>query len=544
MKNHFSNSILQNIYKPLTFAGLLCLNDSCGPGPEKQPEKPNVLFIICDDLNDFIGQMGGHPQAKTPNIDRLMQQGIKFTNAHSNDPVSAPSRASMLTGLYPHTSGLYSFEKWYKNPTLKNCNTIMEVFSENDYQVMGTGKILHHNDTSLWDEFGNETDYGPYAFNGTEERKSPPWDGLVAHSSVLLPFGNNPFSSFAPLSEIPNIPRGENFPGFEGWWDGYGRFNYIDENNRDLMPDEKNALWIENKIRELEQSGSEQPFFLAVGFIRPHTPLHAPKKYFDMFPPEKIILPPYLENDLEDCADGLVNHNGYPKGNYKRLIQAYKTRENGLKEYVRAYLACVAFVDEQVGRVLEALEKSRFKENTIVIFTSDHGYHLGEKDVLFKHTLWDESTRIPLAIKASGITKPGTSCDHPVSLIDLYPTMVDLCDLESNNMKNREGAPTDGFSLKPFLVKPGRKNWPGPEVALSAIISDKVKEGRNIPMKAEDQHFSVRSLNWRYSLTYNNEEELYDHRNDSNEWYNLAQDPEYEKIKKDLRETLENMTGR
>jgi len=503
-----------------------------------------VLFIICDDLNDFVEGMDGHPQAITPNIKRLAAEGVSFNNAHSNDPVCAPCRASLFTGIYPHTSGLYSFENWYKNRTLRASKTIMELFRENGYSVLGTGKLLHHERPELWDDFGIERNHGPWPFNGVEERPNPPWDGLVAHSSVPAPFGNNPYGSFAPLSDIPEIlPEGD-LPGYKGWWDGYGPFRYHSESDRDMMPDEKNVQWAKTRLMELKDQKNDRPFFLAVGFNRPHTPLYAPDKYFEMFPLEEIILPPYLEDDLEDCADGLVHGNAYSKGNYIRLMETYGSREIGLKQYLRAYLACVAFVDEQLGLVLDALDSSAFADNTIVIFTSDHGYHLGEKDVLFKHTLWDESTRIPFIIKVPGLTPPGVVCTHPVSLIDIYPTLIDLCNLKGTNMKNEASKPLDGFSLRSLLANPVKGKWPGPDVALSAILSNRVKEGQNIPMKAEDQHFSVRSDHWRYSLANDGTEELYDHRNDPNEWYNLCESPEYKENKSQLKKELLSLTGR
>jgi len=522
----------------ITIKGLIILTlilaAACGNKSDQLPEQPNVLFIICDDLNDYVEGMGGHPQAEC----------FSFTNAHSNDPVCAPCRASLFTGIYPHSSGLYSFENWVKNPTLKSSKTMMEIFRENGYRVLGTGKLLHHERLELWDEFGIPRNHGPWPFNGIEDRPNPPWDGLVAHSSIPVPFGNNPYSTFAPLSNVPDIPPGEDSPGYEGWWDGYGPFLYSSETDRDLMPDEKSVLWVKAKLRELDENEQNQPFFMALGFNRPHTPLYAPQKYFEMFPLEEIILPPYLEDDLEDCAEGLVNGNAYSKGNHKRLMETYGTREKGLKQYLRAYLACVAFVDDQLGVVLDELENSEFSKNTIVIFTSDHGYHIGEKDVLFKHTLWEESTRIPFIFKVPGLTPSGTTCSQPVSLIDIYPTLVDLCGLDGSNMKSDKGAPLDGYSLRGLLANPTLDKWPGPEVALSAILSNRVKEEKNIPMHAEDQHFSVRSVHLRYSLANDGTGELYDHRSDPNEWINLWNDPDYVEEKSKLNKELLRLTGR
>jgi arylsulfatase A-like enzyme len=509
----------------------------------KPPGHPNVLFIICDDLNDFVEGWEGHPQARTPNIAGLAAEGVSFLNAHSNDPVCAPCRASLFTGIYPHTSGLYSFERWDLNPTLQQCKTMMELFRENGYRVLGTGKLLHHEKPGLWDEFGHERNHGPWPFNGITERPNAPWDGLVAHPEVPPPFGNNPYGSFGPLSHIPDVPPEGSLPGYHGWWDGYGPFTYVDEEERDLMPDEKSVQWTIGQLRKMEAQDTEQPFFLALGFNRPHTPLYAPDKYFRLFPLEGLTLPPYMENDLEDCAGGLVNGNAYPKYNYKRLMETYGSREAGLTQYLQAYLACVAFVDDQLGEVLNALEDSRFADNTIVIFTSDHGYHLGEKDLLFKHTLWEESTRIPFIVKVPGLTRPGEKCLQPVSLIDIFPTLADLCQLEGTTLKGEKGKPLDGHSLKSLLRHPEKGRWPGPGVALSAILSDRVKEGQNIPMKAADQHFSVRSVYWRYTLANDGSEELYDHRADPNEWTNLAGDARFERKKDSLRHELLRLTG-
>lgn len=308
------------------------------------------------------------------------------------------------------------------------------------------------------------------------------------------------------------------------------------------MPDEKSVQWILAKLKEMEQEDQEQPFFMALGFNRPHTPLYAPDKYFRMFPLENLTLPPSMEDDLEDCAEGLVHGNAYPKHNYQRLMETYGSRELGLKAYLRAYLACVAFVDDLLGEVLDALDQSEFAANTVLIFTSDHGYHLGEKDLLFKHTLWEESTRIPFIVKVPGLTPAGGVCPQPVSLIDIYPTLADLCHLEGSNLKGENGRPLDGHSLRRLLENPEARRWPGPEVALSTILSDRVREGPNIPMDASDQHFSVRSLQMRYSLANDGSEELYDHLSDPNEWTNLAGEPEYLEIKNELHERLLELT--
>jgi arylsulfatase A-like enzyme len=299
------------------------------------------------------------------------------------------------------------------------------------------------------------------------------------------------------------------------------------------MPDEVSAEWAANILKQKH----ERPFFLAVGFIRPHTPLFAPKKYFDMFPPESITLPPYLKNDLDDCAQALRNRWSWGYQKFDGLTKA--GGEKAWKEWVRAYLANVAFVDAQVGVVLDALNASAYADNTIVVFTSDHGYHVGEKDVIQKWHLWDESTRVPLLIHVPQGKGNGKRCQHPVSSLDIYPTLADLCGLSLEPNKGGSGTPLDGHSLRPFLEKPKRRKWDGPSVTYMSVgVSFQDKEGWDI-----GPHHSVRSHHFRYTLCSNGEEELYDHREDPNEWNNLAADIQYTNTKQTLREQLESIPG-
>ena len=276
----------------LLVSTLLLQNLSCQS--QQGVTSPNVIFILCDDLNDYVEGYYGHPQARTPNIDRLAASGVVFANAHSNAPVCAPSRASLFTGIYPHHSNNFGFDKWFNNPVLKNSKTIMEYLNENGYNVLGTGKLLHHNLKSIWDEFGNNAFYGPHAFNGYEK---------TGHPSVPEPYRNIGAldGSFAPLSDVPVIEASDNYPGYAGWYNNLEDkpYRYIDENDRDLLPDEENSRWVASKIRELEHGSEKAPFFIAVGFIRPHTPLVAPDKFFRMFPLDSIKLPQIKSDDAD-----------------------------------------------------------------------------------------------------------------------------------------------------------------------------------------------------------------------------------------------------
>ena len=494
--------------------------------------KPNVVMIVADDLNDYVTGMGGHPQAKTPHLAKLAAQGVSFRRAYSNNPVCAPSRGSFFSGIYPHTSREIHFGKWFENEVLINSRMLPEYFRENGYHTMGTGKLLHNWRPDVWEEFGYKANYGPSAFNGKE---------FVAHPSVPEPFRSIGWvdGGFGPLSDVPTVD------GCTGWydrpqWNVNRKLRYVSEDDRDPMPDERCAQWAVEKIRAMSEREQGRPFFLGVGFLRPHTPLYAPKRFFDMFPKESIKLPVIKAGDAADThyLDVLGPEKKGPM-HFRRLKESYPTLEEGLRAYIQAYLACVAFVDEQIGKVVDAVDRCGLKDNTIILMTSDHGYNMGEKDYLFKNSLWEESGRVPLIIRAPGVAKAGSVVEHPVSLIDIYPTLADLCELKGDTRKNSRGAPLDGHSLNPFLVDPKNGQWDGPDAALTVIKAD-----RRPSEQIDQQHYSVRSRRWRYILYNNGAEELYDHDADPYEWANLSGDAKYGKVKADLKAQLLRMTGR
>ncbi|WP_017256946.1 sulfatase-like hydrolase/transferase [Pedobacter arcticus] len=268
---------------------------------------------------------------------------------------------------------------------------------------------------------------------------------------------------------------------------------------------------------------------MGIGFVRPHTPLHVPDKYYDMFPLDKLELDKWLVDDKKDTyyTQNISSEDKGPKY-YKMLVESYGgDRELALKHFLQGYLAAVAFVDEQVGVILDGLEKSKFKDNTIVVFTSDHGWQMGEKDYLFKNSPWDESARVPMVIRTPNTvanTVANTKITHPVALIDLVPTLIDLTSLKGDNKISPEGGRLGGFSLRPFLEgKP--KEWKGPNGALSIVGNF----GIDIPK--EKQNYSYRTENWHYIRYTNRDEELYDHIKDPYEWKNLATNAKYAKTK-------------
>jgi arylsulfatase A-like enzyme len=463
----------------------------------------------------------------------------------------------MFTGIYPHTSKDFGWTVHNKQAVLKDTKTIIELFKENGYNTVGSGKILSKNIIKYWTEWGvpERINYGPHAFDGEKP---------VGHPSVPEPFRGINFvdGSFAPLSDIPKFDK--DGKGFKetGWtYAGTDVFKYVDDDNRDPMPDEMHAEWAVNKIEELENRNSDEPFFMGVGFVKPHTPLYAPKKYFDMFPLDKIQLPVIKEGDNKDIFYSTV----YPPSEmglyyYQALKESYPNGDEGLKLIIQAYLACIAFVDDQIGVVMDALNNSKFKDNTIVVFTSDHGWQFGEKDYLYKNSPWEESTRVPFIIRAPGETVAGSKVNHPISLIDVYPTLVDMCSLKGSTKKVETAPEIEGFSLRPFLTNPEFEEWEGPNGALTVLgagINEPI-EGIgirknktalwhiNILKDLDDsyimkQNYSYRTKNWRYIRYRNGKEELYNHSNDPYEWNNLAMNGEYDAKKKELREKVLSM---
>lgn len=500
----------------------------------QESERPNVLLIMLDDLNDFTGFLGGHPQVKTPHMDALAAEGISFINAHTNAPICAPSRASMLTGIYPHVSGNYWFDNWTSNTVLKNSKSLARYLRDNGYLSYGTGKLMHHKQLSDWTEYGHKDYFGPYPFNGVER---------CGHPSVPEPYRHIGINDgvYASLADVPNVPADSVSPGYNGWYDNrtQSRFRYVNGDDRDKLPDEVNADWASLKIRALDELNESRPFFLGVGFVRPHTPLVAPQKYFDMYPLDSLLLPTVLKNDKADCHYRSTFNGNFPpwSTHYYTLGESYDSIEAGLRAYLQAYLACVSFVDAQVGKVVDALRNSSFNDNTIVILTSDHGYAHGEKEWLYKNSLWEESTRVPMLVRVPGNeANAGRQCINPVSLIDVYPTIADLCRITADNRDNETGARLSGHSMQPFIENPLLGEWTGPDVALTLVKTR--NWGNDDP---SEQNYSVRSKHYRYTLYDNGAEELYDHRNDPYEWVNLADSASHAGVKAGLRAELKSL---
>ena len=427
---------------------------------------PNILFISMDDLNDWIGCLEGHPQAKTPNIDRLAASGVLFSNAHCPSPSCNPSRTAIMTGMPCYKTGLYDNRQRMRNK-LPDAEIMPKYFSRNGYWSAGSGKLLHYFiDADSWD------DYFP-----AKETENP--------------FPNTLYPEKRPVS----LPRGGDWQYIETDW---GPLDVTDE--------EFGGDWLVSKwIGEQLNKKHDKPFFLACGIYRPHEPWFVPKKYFDQFPLEEIQLPPgYKQDDLADLPAGRKESDKKP---YFRHIQ----KEGQWKKGVQGYLASIAFADAMVGRVMDALERSPNRDNTIVVLWSDHGWHLGEKEHWQKYTGWRVCTRVPLIVKVpSGVkalpegTTAGAECKQPVSLASLYSTLTELAGLP--NQKDQAEP-----SLLPLLRNPTAE-WP------HAAITHMDRP----------ENYSVSGPRFRYIHYANGDEELYDIETDRYEWNNLAGKPEFE----------------
>ena len=422
--------------------------------------RPNVLFIALDDLNDWVGCLGGHPQARTPNLDRLAASGVLFDNAHCPAPACNPSRSAIFTGLSPHLSGLYANGQRMRD-ALPEAELLPRYFARHGYWAGGSGKMLHYFiDARSWDEY--------YPEKGSE----------------------NPFPPHIAWGSRPkSLPRGGPWQYVETDWHAF------DVTDDEFGGDSKVADWVAAQLARKR----EKPFFLACGIYRPHEPWFVPKRYFDLFPLEQVSLPPgYREGDLDDLP-------GSGKRAGPNRYFAHIRRHGQWKQAVQAYLASIAYADAMLGRVLGALDNSPHRDNTIVVLWSDHGWHLGEKQHWQKFTIWRAATRVPLIIRVpretpglSSGTAPGTRCSAPVNLLSLFPTLTELCGLPRKEDNS-------GPSLLPLLQDAGAE-WP--HVSLT--------------WGHQPGTVGLSTAGWRYLRYADGGEELYNIRNDPYEWHNLA----------------------
>lgn len=439
--------------------------------PVQADDRPNILFIAVDDLNDWVGHLGGHPQSKTPNIDRLAALGVSFTMAYCNAPLCNPSRVSLFTGILPSHSGVYGNGERMRDKIPDTVTLMQHLRKAGGYSVQGGGKTFHGS--------------GPYDPDSWDYYHTPRRSRQIGKRDEGLP---------------------------EDAWAPWGPLDVEDSE----MFDVKNVNWA---ISELKKS-HDKPFFLACGFTKPHLPWYVPQKYFDMHPLEGILLPETLETDRDDLPYwgrkfAMEVHavsgprNVATHGEDHDMV----TKHGQWHRAVQSYLASISFVDTHVGQLLDALEDSEHSDNTIVVVWGDHGWHLGEKQHWRKHALWDVTTRTTLIMAGPEPIRKNQLCHRPVSLIDIYPTLLEL-----TGVPQRDGL--DGQSLVPLLENPKRL-WDRP-----------------VLMTYGYKNHAVQTDRWRYILYNDGGEELYDSKEDPNEWHNLASMEQYQSTIETLSKSL------
>lgn len=414
--------------------------------------KPNVLFIAIDDQNDWIGAFGGHPLAKTPHMDRLAARGTAFLNAHCQAPLCNPSRASLMLGLRPTTTGIYGLAPWFRDvEAWKDRVTLPQHFKAHGYRTLTSGKIYHG------------------GAGGPRQRTN--------EFDVWGPAGG--IGARPPKKLIPSTPMG-NHPLMD-----WGVFPHKDEDKGDYHV----ASWT---IEQIKAAPKDRPFFLAAGFFLPHVPCYASQKWFDLYPDDDSVLPKVQEDDRNDTPRfSWYIHWDLPEPRLKWVKE-----NNQWRNLARSYLACTSFVDAQIGRIMTALEEAGLVDSTIVVLWGDHGWHLGEKAITGKNSLWDDGTRVPLIFAGPGVSK-GARITQPAELLDIYPTLIELCGLKPRT-------DLEGLSLVTQIKDPNAK-----------------RERPAITSHNQGNH-GIRSERWRYIHYADSTEELYDLKNDPSEWTNLA----------------------
>jgi arylsulfatase A-like enzyme len=430
-------------------------------------EKPDVLFIAIDDMNDWTTLFDKDNPIKTPNLERLAARGCFFTRAYCAAPGCNPSRTAVLTGLKPTSSGVYNNGQSWTHQ-LPDAVTLPQHFQQNGYATIGGGKIFHHGAA------------------GADRKDRPSFDQFYP----LQKHANKPAKNYNGYKRSPEVRGLAAAP-----WD-FGVHD-VSKQTDEYMLDYVNKIMAEHP--------KNKPLFLAAGIFRPHLPFWAPPRSFAHYPFESVRQPPMPKNDLDD-----VPPLGIKMAHTERFIweNTHKKPDKdpgSLKRMVQCYQAASTHCDEIVGKLLDQLDATGRADNTIIVLWSDHGYHLGDKTACVKFTLWEKANRVPFIIVAPGVTKPGSRCDRPVGLVDLYPTLAELAGLPP-----REGL--DGLSLVPLLKNPERK-WERPAL-----------------MTQNRGNHAIRTDRWRYIRYADGTEELYDHERDPWEHKNLAKDPEYAPI--------------
>ena len=459
--------------------GFLLWFTAAFPLHAEEKARPDVVFIVVDDLNDWIGAMGGHPQAKTPHLDALAARGVLFTNAHCNAPQCGPSRTSFLYGLYPKSTGKYFNSTrrpaFFGDQPMQGVTSgkappkpflVQRHFKQNGYRVVSGGKVAH--------------------------------GGAIKQQGAVDAYLHRP----------PDV-RGNFTDDKVNLWGEGGPHKHPDEKTGDY----KVARWAIEQWRNTVDG--DKPLLMTVGFYRPHRPFNAPKAYFEKFPLESLQLPLVRADDLDDLppyGKALARSNAHKDLFKPRTVHEQVLHLGGQEEWkymVQSYLACINYVDAQIGRLLDALKENPRNRETVIVLTSDHGWNLGEKTHWCKAALWRNTTRVPFMVILPGVSQPGARNNQPISHVDIYPSLCDFAGIPKP--KHLEGR-----SILPLLKNPKAK--------------------RNVAfLSYGPENTAAQTERYRYLRYEDGSEELYDHQNDPHEWENLSGRSEYAALKKKLQ---------
>jgi len=443
--------------------------------------RPNVLLIMADDLNDDMGTFG-HKIVKTPNLDRLAARGVRFERAYTQFPLCSPSRVSLLTGLRPDTTKIYELQTNFRT-ILPDAVTLPQMFKRNGYVAARVGKIYH---------YGNPGDIGT---SGLDDPAS--WD-LVVNPRGVDKDEETKLTNLTPARGL-----------------GSALAYYASRASDDEHTDGKVA----SEVIALLEKNKDRPFFIGAGFYRPHCPFIAPKKYFDMYPLDRIAAPKWSPADVQKV----------PVPAWFTMPPNWNVSEDGVRATIQAYYASISFLDANVGRVLDALDRLGLAQNTVVVFISDHGYLLGERGQWMKQMLFERSARAPLIVAGAGVGAKGQASQRMVEFVDLYPTLADLTGLKPPSGLH-------GRSLTPLLKDP-RAAWNHPAVT-------QVRRGN--PANGFFMGYSVRTEQWRYTEWDDGKQgiELYDEVADPAELRNLAADPSRAKTVAEMQALLRSVQAK
>ena len=426
-------------------------------------DRPDILMIVVDDLNDWIPLLDPEAPARTPHLDQLATRGMTFTRAYCMAPACNPSRVATLTGLRPSTTGVYGNRSDWKK-ALPNRPTIMQALRASDYQVMGAGKVFHHQLDGAF--------HDPKAFDAYTPMRKQRY----------------------PITKLNRAP------GYGSRNTDWGAWPEKEEETID-------AGTIEACIQALENRDPNRPLFLVCGLFKPHSPFFAPRAFHP--PPHTLPLPVPTPFSRSEWPAGAWTLQRPSRWFWKGMMDLEREQPGSYRQWVESYVACVQFMDHQLGRLMEALDASPRGKETMIILWSDHGFHLGERHHMEKFMLWEKTTRIPLIVVLPGTTLGHQRCDTPVDLSTLYPTLLEVAGGPST-------IPCDGKSLIPLLKNP-EVDWQTP--AITTYLPG---------------NHAIRSPRWRYIRYADGSEELYDHSVDPEEWVNLAQQAHAHAIKKRL----------